>query len=54
MLSQLQGRFQRLEQALVRLTDSIAAYNPSPLAASELEEADEALAKDLEQRGRAQ
>lgn len=51
MLSQFQGRFQRLEQALVRLTDSIAAYNPSPLAATELEEVDEALSDDLEQRG---
>ncbi|KXL44789.1 hypothetical protein M433DRAFT_149598 [Acidomyces richmondensis BFW] len=49
MLSQFQGRFQRLEQALVRLTDSIAAYNPSPLAATELEEVDEALSDDLEQ-----
>lgn len=48
MLSQLKVSYQRLEQSLQRLTDSIAAYNPSPVAAEELVAADAVVASDLD------
>ncbi|KAK5687782.1 hypothetical protein LTS10_001922 [Elasticomyces elasticus] len=47
MLSQLQSSYQRIDASLQRLTDSIAAYNPSPTAASDLLAADDALTTDL-------
>ncbi|KAK3657646.1 hypothetical protein LTR56_002421 [Elasticomyces elasticus] len=47
MLSQLQSTYQRIDASLQRLTDSIAAYNPSPTAASDLLAADDALTTDL-------
>ncbi|KAK5712045.1 hypothetical protein LTR15_012114 [Elasticomyces elasticus] len=47
MLSQLQASYQNLDASLQRLTDSIAAYNPSPTAASDLLAADDALTIDL-------
>lgn len=50
MLSQFQATYQRMEQSLQRLTDSIAAYNPSTAAAEELQAADEALDENLRQR----
>lgn len=50
MQSELQSSFQRVEQALQRLTDSIAAYNPDVKAAEELEAADEAVSADLKKR----
>lgn len=52
MLSQLQASYQRMEQSLQRLTDSIAAYNPSPAAADDLLAADEGVDADLERRMR--
>jgi hypothetical protein len=39
-----------MEESLQRLTDSIAAYNPSPAAADELLAADDAVNEDLERR----
>lgn len=48
MLSQLQASYQRMEQSLQKLTDSIAAYNPSPAAADELLAADDGVNADLE------
>lgn len=50
MYAQFQGSYQRMEQSLQRLTDSIAAYNPSPTAAEELVAVDEEINKHLEQR----
>ena len=50
MLSQFQASYQRVEQSLQRLTDSIAAYNPSTSAADELVAADEIVSQNLEQR----
>lgn len=50
MLSQLQASYKNVEASLQRLTDSIAAYNPSVLAAEELLAADDEVNKDLEQR----
>ncbi|KAK5707124.1 hypothetical protein LTR17_020996 [Elasticomyces elasticus] len=47
MLSQLQSTYQRIDASLQRLTDSIAAYNPSPTAALDLLAADDALTTDL-------
>ncbi|KAK4944761.1 hypothetical protein LTR10_015931 [Elasticomyces elasticus] len=47
MLSKLQASYQSLDASLQRLTDSIAAYNPSPTAASDLLAADDALTTDL-------
>ncbi|KAK4893765.1 hypothetical protein LTR27_008013 [Elasticomyces elasticus] len=47
MLSQLQSTYQSLDASLQRLTDSIAAYNPSPTAANDLLAADDALTTDL-------
>ncbi|KAK5137180.1 hypothetical protein LTR08_000685 [Meristemomyces frigidus] len=49
MLSQFQASYQRVEQSLQRLTDSIAAYNPSTTAAEELAAADDALDENLGQ-----
>ena len=49
MLSRCQASYQRVEQSLQRLTDSIAAYNPSTSAADELVAADEAVNENLEQ-----
>ena len=54
MLSQFQASYQRVEQSLQRLTDSIAAYNPSTSAADELVAANEVVDEDLEQRMRTQ
>lgn len=48
MLSQLKTSYVRLEQSLQQLTDSIAAYNPSPAAADELVAADDAVTADLQ------
>lgn len=50
MLSQFQASYQRMEQGLQRLTESIAAYNPSTAAADELVAADDALNDNFEQR----
>lgn len=50
MLSQFQTSYQRVEQSLQRLTDSIAAYNPSTSAAEELLAADEGVNANVEQR----
>lgn len=50
MLSQFQTSYQRLEQSLDRLTESIAAYNPSPNAADDLVAADDVVNKNLERR----
>ena len=50
MLSQFQASYQRVEQSLQRLTDSIAAYNPSVTAADELLVANEEVDHDLEKR----
>lgn len=52
MQSELQSSFERVEQALQRLTDSIAAYNPSTTAAEELAAADDAVTADLKRRMR--
>lgn len=49
MLSQFQASYQRVEASLQKLTDSIAAYNPSTSAAEELVVADEAVNRDVEQ-----
>lgn len=49
MFSQFQASYQRVEQSLQRLTDSIAAYNPNISAADDLVAADEAVNKDFEQ-----
>ncbi|KAF2773732.1 hypothetical protein EJ03DRAFT_347698 [Teratosphaeria nubilosa] len=49
MDAQFQTSFQRMEQALQRLTDAIAAYNPSTKAADELVAADGALSANLKQ-----
>ena len=37
-----------MEESLQRLTDSIAAYNPSPVAADDLLAADDTVNEDLE------
>ena len=50
MYSQFQASYQRVEQSLQRLTESIAAYNPSTTAADELFAADKAVNENLEQR----
>ena len=50
MLSQFQASYRRMDQSLQRLTDSIAAYNPSTAAADELVAADDALIEDLATR----
>lgn len=50
MLSVFQSRFQRLEQSLTALVESIAAYNPSISAADALVAADDDLNESLEQR----
>lgn len=50
MFAQFQTSYRRMEDSLQRLTDSIAAYNPSPAAADELLAADDAVNEDLEQR----
>lgn len=50
MLSQFQASYQRVEASLQKLTDSIAAYNPSLIAADELVAADEAVHANVEQR----
>ncbi|KAF2724266.1 hypothetical protein K431DRAFT_241254 [Polychaeton citri CBS 116435] len=49
MLSQFHASYQRVEQSLQRLTDSIAAYNPSITASEELLAADESVNQNLEQ-----
>lgn len=50
MFSQFQTSYRRMEESLQRLTDSIAAYNPSPAAADDLVAADDAVNEDLERR----
>ena len=47
MDTEFQTTFQRVETALQRLTDSIAAYNPSTTAAEELVEADADVAEKV-------
>ncbi|KAK4613709.1 Mediator of RNA polymerase II transcription subunit 4 [Fulvia fulva] len=47
MDAEFQTTFQRVETALQRLTDSIAAYNPSTTAAEELVEADAVVAEQV-------
>ena len=46
----LQEQFDRVEQALGTLVDSIASYNPNPQAAIDLVAADEELSHGLDQR----
>ncbi|KAI7654586.1 hypothetical protein KC318_g13491, partial [Hortaea werneckii] len=48
MLESFQASYQRMEQALQRLVDSIAAYNPLPAASDELLAADDELGNHLE------
>lgn len=50
MLESFQASYQRMEQALQRLVDSIAAYNPLPAASDELLAADDELGNHLETR----
>lgn len=50
MLGQFQASYQRLEQSLERLTESIAEYNPSTNAADELVAADNVVNENLERR----
>lgn len=50
MYARFQNSYRRMEESLQRLTDSIAAYNPSPTAAEELIAADDAVNEDLERR----
>lgn len=50
MNAQFQNSYRRMEESLQRLTDSIAAYNPSPAAADELLAADDAVNEDLDRR----
>jgi hypothetical protein len=52
MLSQFQASYQRVESSLQRLTESIAAYNPSTSAADELVAANDAVNENLDQRTR--
>lgn len=52
MQAELQRSFQRVEHALQRLTDSLAAYNPDVHAAEALGAADGALNADLQRRKR--
>lgn len=49
MLSRFQASYQRVEQSLERLIESIAAYNPSASAAEELVAADGVVNENLEQ-----
>lgn len=46
----LQAQFDRVEQALGTLVDSIATYNPNPQAAIDLVAADDELSHGLDQR----
>jgi UDP-N-acetylmuramate-alanine ligase len=48
MFAQFQNSYRRMEESLQRLTDSIAAYNPSPTAADDLLAADDIVNEDLE------
>lgn len=50
MFAQFQTSYRRMEESLQRLTDSIAAYNPSPAAADALLAADDAVNEDLDRR----
>jgi hypothetical protein len=50
MYAQFQNSYRRMEESLQRLTDSIAAYNPSPAYADDLLAADDAVNEDLERR----
>ncbi|KXT08725.1 hypothetical protein AC579_6197 [Pseudocercospora musae] len=49
MFAQFQGSYARVETSLQKLTDSIAAYNPSVRDAQELLAADEAVNQNIEQ-----
>ena len=50
MFSQFQTSYQLVEASLQRLTDSIAAYNPSTAAADELLAAENVVNENLSQR----
>jgi hypothetical protein len=50
MYAQFQNSYRRMEESLQRLTDSIAAYNPSPAYADDLLAADDAVNEDLDRR----
>ncbi|KAF2996432.1 hypothetical protein E8E13_003268 [Curvularia kusanoi] len=50
----LQAQFDRVEQALGALVDSIASYNPNPQAAIDLVTADDELSQGLDQLARHQ
>jgi hypothetical protein len=50
MFAQFQNSYRRMDDSLQRLTDSIAAYNPSPAYADELLAADDAVNEDLGRR----
>lgn len=52
MLSQFQTSYQRVEQSLQKLTDSIASYNPSVRDADDLVATDEAVNENLDERMR--
>jgi hypothetical protein len=45
----IDGRFERVENALAKLINSISAYNPSPALATDLVTADAELSQGLEQ-----
>ena len=49
MIAQFQANYQRMDQSLQRLAESVAAYNPSTAAADELVAADDAVNENLEQ-----
>lgn len=46
----IDGRFERVENALAKLVNSISAYNPSPALATDLVTADSELSEGLDQR----
>jgi hypothetical protein len=45
----IDGRFERVENALSKLVNSISAYNPSPALATDLVSADAELSEGLDQ-----
>lgn len=46
----IDNRFERVENALAKLINSISVYNPSPSSANDLVSADKELSHGLEQR----
>ena len=46
----IDGHFERVENALAKLINSISTYNPSPSLATDLVAADAELSQGLEQR----